>query len=397
MGGGPSGRVWCKVGVCEQGEAQPEMSESMTKMAQLSSALVAWFRVHQRDLPWRRDPAPYRVWISEIMLQQTQVVTVVPYFERWMAAFPRVEALAAAPIEEVLAQWSGLGYYRRAHLLHRAAGEVVEAHGGALPEDLKGLLGLPGIGRYTAGAIASIAHNVPAPIVDGNVIRVLSRIFAVEGDPRARPASERLWSLAEALIPEGQARDFNQSLMELGALVCTPRKPRCGECPASAWCEALATDRVEVLPQPPRRQKKRPMFTAIALLRDPDTGHYLLLQRPTEGLFGGLFECPTLEIEAPPTGVTEGLGAVREALEAYLAALGVEASIGASLGRVSHTLTHIQLTIQPFRAELRALRKPLPETARWVAPKALDVQPLSNAFRKVLAVAFSDDAQGSLF
>lgn len=350
------------------------------KGAAVAQALLAWYRVHQRSLPWRQTPTPYRVWISEIMLQQTQVATVIPYFERWMARFPDVRALASAPTEDVLALWSGLGYYRRAHLLHKAARQLVAHHDGQLPTSVEGLLTLSGVGRYTAGAIASIAFNQQAPIVDGNVIRVLCRIFGIDGDPRGGPNQKRLWALAEALIPQGQARDFNQSMMELGALVCAPRNPRCQTCPAASWCVALTEDRVAQLPQPPKRKKRRRMVLAVALLRDPQSERYLLLQRPDEGLFAGLWELPSSELAALPR-VTDGDAPYREALASKLEAMAVSATIGASLGRHEHVLTHIKMIVHPMVATLDASAPPLGPAARWVSPEALSSMPLSALTR----------------
>ncbi len=365
----------------------------MTQMAELSEALLAWFKDHQRTLPWRSDPTPYKVWISEIMLQQTQVATVVPYFERWIDAFPDVDALARAPIEEVLTLWSGLGYYRRAHSLHAAAQAIARDHAGRLPDTLDGLLGLPGVGRYTAGAIASIAFELPAPIVDGNVIRVLCRLFAIDEDPRATPTQRRLWALAESLIPPDRARDFNQSLMELGALVCTPRAPACASCPLADRCRALALDRVDALPRPPQRKPRRLMAVAAALVVDPEADRCLLLQRPEGGLFGGLFEFPTVELVDPVDEASR-----RVALDDHLRALGLSVDLGQARPSLTHTLTHILLTCHPFEARL--IGSPpasLPQPFRWVAPDDLDAQPLSSATRKLIAAALRPPDQGDLW
>ena len=359
-------------------------------MQPLTDDLLRWYRRERRAMPWRSDPTPYKVWISEIMLQQTQVATVVPYFERWIEAFPDALSLSQAPIDDVLAKWSGLGYYRRAHLIHRAAGLLVEKHGGQLPRDLEALLAMPGVGRYTAGAIASIAFNLPAPILDGNVMRVLSRVFIVEGNPRKGQANARLWDLAQGLIPDGEARDFNQSLMELGALVCSPRKPDCQGCPISDHCRAFAEDRVAALPELPKRKKKRPMFVATALLSDGPAGQYLLVKRPSEGLFGGLFETPGVVLDGLPAP-----GEARRRLAEHLSSLGIEATLDGKLEPVDHTLTHIQMKIQPFTARLDSARPRLGAGARWVRVDELDDQPLSSATRKVIA-RLRAAAQGSL-
>jgi A/G-specific adenine glycosylase len=215
----------------------------------LSPALVAWFHKHHRDLPWRRTRDPYAIWVSEIMLQQTRVETTIPYYERFMERFPTVAALADADEDAIIRAWAGLGYYARARNLQRGAQAVISQHGGVLPRDPEALLRLPGVGRYTAGAIASIAYNVPAPILDGNVIRVLCRLFGLRGDPKRAPLHARLWELAQALIPEGQASLFNPAMMELGATVCTPLRPACDRCPVASWCRARAEGVQEKLPE----------------------------------------------------------------------------------------------------------------------------------------------------
>jgi A/G-specific adenine glycosylase len=209
----------------------------------ITSALLAWIATGRRDLPWRQVRAPYAVWISEVMLQQTQVASVTPYFERWMTRFPSVRALAEAPLDDVLKAWEGLGYYARARNLRAAAREIVALHGGEIPADREALLRLPGVGRYTVGAILSLAFGRPEPILDGNVRRVICRVDDIADDPRAPATERRLWERADALVkaaPAGQAGDLNEALMELGALVCTPGKPDCAACPLATFCLAHA-------------------------------------------------------------------------------------------------------------------------------------------------------------
>jgi A/G-specific adenine glycosylase len=363
--------------------------------AQVAQALLAWFEVHARVLPWRSAPTPYGVWVSEIMLQQTRVATALPYYERWMARFPTLQALADAPTEAVLEQWAGLGYYRRARLLHEAARVVAGELGGELPSSVEGLLALPGVGRYTAGAIASIAHNLPAPIVDGNVIRVLCRIFGLEGDPRAEPLQGRLWALAERLIPEGEARDFNQSMMELGALVCLPTGAECGRCPVAQVCVARATDRVGALPQLVAKKAPRPVAVATALLRREDPTRYLLVQRPSEGLFGGLWESPTAPLGDDSDGPPDS-AQVAQALEAQLARWGLEVRWeGGLLPSVTHQLTHLTMTFFPLRGVLVRERLALgAPPMRWLPADQALQQPLASAMQKVLRGAL---AQGNLF
>lgn len=348
--------------------------------------LLGWYEVHQRALPWRSAPSPYRVWISEVMLQQTRVATALPYFARWMARFPDVEALARAPLEEVLEVWSGLGYYQRARTLHRAAQELVASRGGQLPEDLEGLLALPGVGRYTAGAIASIAYELPAPIVDGNVIRVLCRIFGLEGDPRASPLHERLWALAEALIPPGRARDFNQSLMELGALVCSPRGPSCGACPVAEVCVARQQGRAEELPQRKPKRAPRPVLWGAAVL-ERGQGEWLMAQRPAEGLFGGLWELPTAEVGESPDDPSAAR-ACGEALRERLRALGFVVEVGEALRPVVHLLTHLRLTFLPVRVRVVGeVAATAPAPTQWVSASQVEGLALSSAMRRVIQEA----------
>ena len=221
--------------------------------------LLAWFARHRRDLPWRRNRDPYSVWLSEVMLQQTQVATVVPYYERFLAHYPHVHALAAAGERDVLRLWEGLGYYRRARQLHRAAQRIVAEHGGEFPRDLDAVRSLPGIGRYTAGAIVSIAFDLPAPILEANTIRLLTRLLGYDGDPLGAAGQALLWQTAAALLPRREAGNFNQALMELGSLVCTPRGPDCPSCPVQTLCAARRTGREHELPRP----RARPATTAV--------------------------------------------------------------------------------------------------------------------------------------
>lgn len=261
---------------------------------QFAQKLLTWYDAHRRDLPWRRlRHDPYAVWVSEIMLQQTTVAAVVPFYERWMARFPTVQHLADAPLDDVLKHWAGLGYYARARNLHRGAQTVMQAHGGAVPSDPAALRALPGIGRYTAGAILSIAFGQDTPIVDANVVRVLARVHAVTGDPKASAAVQaQLWTLAEDAIPPGQAGDFNQAMMELGALVCVPAAPRCSSCPVSALCAAYEMGEPTAFPQWSTVKKWLDVEDVSVAVRDRE-GRVLLVQRsPSLPLWGGLWEMP---------------------------------------------------------------------------------------------------------
>ncbi len=261
---------------------------------EFSNLLLAWYGRAGRDLPWRQTRDPYRVWVSEIMLQQTTVAAVIPYYKRFLQHFPTVESLAAAPLDDVIAQWAGLGYYSRARNLHKAAGMIVAESGGSLPNSLEGLGALPGIGRSTAGAILSIAFDQPTPILDGNVRRVLVRLFAWREDPRGRSAEKQLWAWAETLTPRHRSHDYAQAIMDLGATVCLPRDPDCGICPLRKICLACAAGLATALPLP-RQRAQVPVRRQVALLIERE--HNLMLrQRPAEGFLGGLWELPSADI-----------------------------------------------------------------------------------------------------
>lgn len=277
---------------------------SPERVTALRRALLRWYRENRRDLPWRADSSsgsfsgfnPYHTLVSEAMLQQTQVATVIPYFHRFIAAFPTVEDLSAAEEQRVLRLWQGLGYYRRARNLHAAARMIVERFDGQLPSAVEELLKLPGVGRYTAGAIASIAFNRRAPIVDGNVARVLSRWFAIEepvDEPRTR---ERLWKLAEHLVPPRSPGDFNQGMMELGAMVCAPKSPACLVCPVSSHCDAHRRGIQDRLPAMLPKRKPKPVTHAVLAIEK--RGRYLFEQRPADGLWSNMWQLPTREGES---------------------------------------------------------------------------------------------------
>jgi A/G-specific adenine glycosylase len=291
-----------------------------------SRRLLAWYRRHRRDLPWRAAPAnPYHVLVSEAMLQQTQVATVVPYFQRFVAEFPTVEALALADAQHVLRLWQGLGYYSRARNLHRAAGQIVADFGARVPCALDDLLLLPGVGRYTAGAIASIAFGLRTPILDGNVARVLCRLHCIEDDPRSKSTREHLWTLAEQILPTKQLGDFNSALMELGAMVCTPRSPKCDACPVRLHCRALARGLQESIP-PPKKSRPTPIVRrrtfCIRLGR-----RYLIEQRPQTGRWAGMWQFITREANA---------------------ASDLQISRPKKIGQIRHVLTHRRYVFDVF-------------------------------------------------
>jgi len=331
----------------------------------LRSVLVRWYRAEQRDLPWRRTTDPYRIWVSETMLQQTRVAAVLPYYERFLARFPSVAALAAAPVEDVLALWAGLGYYRRARHLKKAAEIVVARHGGKLPEDAEALLALPGIGRYTAGALRSIAFGRPAPVLDGNVFRLLSRFLAREGTWSSSTDKERFWKIAEAAVPSRNAGDFNQALMEMGALVCTPRLPECGRCPIRRRCRARLTGRVDRFPSPRRRPATEEVRRDVFVLRDR-RDRILLRRRPESGRMGGMWELP---VENPGT------------------------SPATEAGRFRHSILNKRYRVRVFVAACGGAAKGGGDV-RWVAREEIPGYPLTAMAKKGLRVAFPADAGG---
>ncbi|MGB0590072.1 MAG: A/G-specific adenine glycosylase [Myxococcota bacterium] len=344
----------------------------------LRERLHAWYHARRRALPWREDPTPYRVWISEIMLQQTQVATVIPYFERFIARFPDVEALAGASEQTVLGHWAGLGYYRRCRHLHAAAKQIVELHGGELPRDVETLLSLSGIGRYTAGAIASIAYGVPASVLDGNVARVISRLIALELESNSSAGTRALWDAADALLCPEAPSDHNQAMMELGALICSPKQPKCTDCPVYESCAAFATDSATDYPKKRPRRKPTKVFAVAAMTTDA-AGRILMGRRPDDGLLGGLWELPGGEIapdDTRPAGVRRWLAE----------RTGLQGDVGPRLASVQHIFTHRRLTLEVYRvathtAELKA--QWYTET-RWVDREGLASLPLSRLTQKVL-------------
>lgn len=266
-------------------------------MNSFSAPLLAWFdRAGRKHLPWQRDPTPYRVWISEVMLQQTQVSTVIPYFERFMLRFPDVHSLADSPLDEVLHLWTGLGYYARARNLHRAAREVVNS-GGFFPETLDAMQALPGVGRSTAGAVLALSRGDRHPILDGNVKRVLTRYFGIAGFPGDKKIETRLWELAEACTPHDRIAHYTQAVMDLGATLCTRSRPRCADCPLQSECVARRDGLQAALPTP-RPKRARPQRHAIVLVARNAAGAFLLERRPASGIWGGLWTFPEFANEA---------------------------------------------------------------------------------------------------
>lgn len=303
-------------------------------------ALLDWYGENQRDLPWRRVRDPYAVWISEIMLQQTRVDQVRPYYDRFMERFPTVAHLGRAPLEDALKAWEGMGYYARARNLHRAARRVVDEHGGQIPDDPARISDLPGIGPYTAAAILSIAFGRDCPVVDGNVVRVLSRLFHLTDNPSSSAARKRMDGLAGRLLARGRASDFNQAMMELGATICTPRNPRCGECPVNTFCEAR-----KLLPDPSVLPRKRPRaqrphrHVAAGIVRRNDK--VLIVRRPTDGLLGGLWEFPG-------GTVSKGVEGEKLLAEEIKNTMEIDIRVERTVATLRHAFTHFEMTLQGF-------------------------------------------------
>ena len=315
--------------------------------------LIAWFKTNGRhDLPWQRDATPYSVWVSEIMLQQTRVTTVVPYFLRFMARFPAVDALAKARLDEVLTLWSGLGYYARARNLHRAARTVVEEFDGRLPESLDALLTLPGIGRSTAGAILALARGQRFAILDGNVKRVLARYHAVAGWAGKAEVKRRLWELAEAHTPTRRVADYTQAIMDLGATVCLRRQPICAACPLGGGCAARLAGTQDRLPAPRPSRERRRRSVRVLLVRD-DGRRVLLERRPASGIWGGLFSFPELGVEEEPDQWCD-------------LNLGVPLSRSFPLAALEHSFTHFDLRLDPLVIDLAQPPRRLMERDDWL-------------------------------
>ena len=356
---------------------QPAAAGGQSPVAErIAAPLLSWYEHHARRLPWRDQPSPYWVWVSEIMLQQTRVETVLPYFERWMQRFPSVQALAAASEQEVLKSWEGLGYYSRARNLHRAARLLVSEYGGQIPSDPLALEQLPGIGRYTAGAISSIAFGRDAPALDGNIRRVLARVFNMDLPARSPQGERNLWQLARDSLPSGRAGDYNQALMDLGSAICTPRAPACLICPLAGVCQAYGLGRQEQLPVLVEKPAvPHYTVTAAVIWREP---YVLIARRPSHGLLGGLWEFPGGKLEA---GEDFEQGLRREILEE----LGVDVQVGAPFGVYKHAYTHFKVTLHAFTCRLET-GEPQPLQAselRWVLPAQLPDFPMGKIDRLI--------------
>jgi A/G-specific adenine glycosylase len=335
----------------------------------LARKIVWWFDQNARDLPWRRTRDPYAIWISEVMLQQTQVKTVIPYWEHWMKLFPGIQALAEAGEEEILKAWEGLGYYSRARNLQKAARQIVLENRGEFPRTVRDVLKLPGIGRYTAGAICSIAFGQKTPILDGNVARVLSRLFVISGSAKETSTLKEFWRLSTELVENsGDSSALNQGLMELGATVCLPRKPLCRECPLKGRCLAQLTKRVEEFP---KAQEKQPIrqrqFVAIIVQKN---GAVLVRKRAAEAVNGGLWEFPNREIQP------------REDVAAIVRGFGVACELVAT---IKHSITNNRITLRAFAAPANGNSKTLAKRfeAQWHLIEDLEALPFSSAHARL--------------
>ncbi len=337
----------------------------------LRRALIAWYERNRRDLPWRRNRDAYAVWVSEVMLQQTTVKTAAPYYEAFLARFPSLAALAEAEEDDVLAAWSGLGYYHRARNLHRGARHVAERHGGVFPDSLEAALAVPGIGLYTASAILSIAYNRPFPVVDGNVRRVLARLLALRGAEYRRDGP--YYNRAEELLDRERPGDWNQALMELGAIVCLPRKPACEACPLRRHCAAHAQDLVGELPE--GRARRRPVEVTVAAALIERDGQILLVRRPEGRLLGRMWELPQTSLES--RGLAD---LVSELKERY----GLRAAPGPLVVRARHAITYRRITLEGYRTRLLGREPGDRESLRWVKPQEILQIPVSSATRKLL-------------
>jgi len=353
--------------------------------------LLDWYNKNARELPWRSFSTPYRTWVSEIMLQQTQVDTVIPYFNNWMERFPDVETLSSADEREVLSLWEGLGYYSRARNLHRAAKIITSELDGNLPVSVTELEKLPGIGPYTSAAIASIAFQADVAAVDGNIRRVLSRLFDVREPARSIEGEKILWALAKTHLPQGKASSYNQALMDLGATICLPKKPVCDHCPIAKLCLARKLGVQEKRPvKLPRKKVPHLTVTAAVILRG---GTVLLAQRPSPGLLGGLWEFPGGTMEEADVDLPACLR--REITEE----LGVTVKVGASFGQYQHAYTHFKITLTAFLCEIPITEQPQPLASDglvWARLEELSAYPMGKVDRQIARKLAKEVCDGTL-
>jgi A/G-specific adenine glycosylase len=356
-------------------------------LLRIRDSLRDWYDQGHRALPWRETRDPYRILVSEMMLVQTTVAAAIPYFHRFLARFPSVQSLADAPESDVLKAWEGLGYYRRARQLQAAARTIVAEHGGTVPQSLDALRSLPGVGRYVAGAIRSFAFDLPAPIVEANTQRVLSRLLALEGELTSPRTIERLWRAAERLVPEQGAGAFNQAIMELGATICAPKAPSCLLCPVATDCEARKLGIQDRLPVKSPRPAPSPGAEACAMIRRPDDGRVLIVQRGPDRLWADFWEFPTVHLSgADPAG--RAFDPPLDLVDAFERLTGVRVSLLAPLPSITYGVTRHRITLTPYRALPLSSEPPIPGPgllrAIWEAPESLSRHSFSAAGRKLI-------------
>jgi A/G-specific adenine glycosylase len=338
--------------------------------------LLAWYANERRRLPWRENHTPYSIWVSEIMLQQTQVDTVIPYYQRWLQAFPTLADFAQADEQEVLKMWEGLGYYSRARNMLRAARMVMDEFEGRIPSQVDQLKTLPGIGNYTAGAIASIAFGADEAALDGNIRRVLSRFFNLSLPARSKEGEAALWTLARENLPAGFAGDYNQAIMDLGATICKPRNPDCENCPLMEKCQAYAFGVQNELPvKGERNPVPHYIVTAAIIVRE---GQVLVARRPEKGLLGGMWEFPGGKVE---NGESLAEGLKREIAEE----LGIVIKVGEPFGEYQHAYTHYKVTLHAFKCQIESgTPQPIEASALdWAVPEDLEAYPMGKIDREI--------------
>jgi len=359
------------------------LKEDPRTAAWFSAALLRWFQTAARPMAWRETRDPYRIWVSEIMLQQTRVETVAPYYDRFLLKFPDVRSLAAAPIDDVLKAWEGLGYYSRARNLHRTAGILVARHDGRMPPTVEALEALPGIGRSTAGAIAAIAFGADAPILDANARRVVARLFAVGGDPRSGEVERILWKRSASLVRKGKGRDSALAVMDLGAVVCLPITPRCRECPLRSRCSSCLRGLQDSIP-PKRLKKVLPHHDVVAAVFRRADGALFLMRRPLEGLLGGLWAFPSARRDPKETLEDAMRRSLREKLP-------VRAVIQREVGAVRHAYSHYRITLHGFLCETSGGALPAGEGTGWLSGDGGGRFALPRADRKLLEIIHREE------
>ena len=359
---------------------------SRAQRTRFQKALAAWFSVAARDLPWRKSRELYRIWISEIMLQQTQVATVIAYFNRFTAAFPTAAELAAAPEADVLRLWEGLGYYRRARQLHAAAKKIVTEYGGEFPRTFDAVRALPGVGRYTAGAILSIGLDLPLPILEANTVRLFSRLAGFQGDPHSTVGQAFLWKFAEEILPAEDIGLFNQALMELGSLICKPREPACGECPVAAFCAAKKLGLQAEIPRPKKKPVIEDVTEAAVVIRRGKS--ILIRRRKAKERWAGMWDFPRFEVAAENEAALAA-----EVADNVQSQMKIAIDNVTPLATIKHGVTRFRITLRCFTAAYGRGKIAGDEETLWLDPNALEEYPLSVSGRKIARLLVRPAAQ----